>query len=587
MGLRQPGELLNRSVQQKINTPGYRANPGAAQIDTAFVDTLSRGEQQRQKQLEKQRQQKQKFLEALFENDADRYRLEAEAELANSQGVNALEQSKSIRQQYLNQLKERMQAIPEDYRQDPSMQMTFVKKAGQFDKFSIPYVNSEARKVEDDAFKARVANDMNTVVENATDLNYISSEGIPTVEKAVHERLIRTYGDDPNRKIGNTTAGELIMSEMQAAVSETIYRSIVQQVNVEDFDTASKTVEMFFDRITPDDRTKIMKVINSGLKDSQDDRALDLVNMAWQTQGEDDIARLERFITTNAGGDPDLRNKALSIAQSRHKIQKQAKEDRMDQIEAQIYNEVISGGQINQDLFMQLDPQRRNSLVTLLNKNNGGPAVVTDRNKYDQILQAWDNMSNEDIVKINVDERYRAWLSADDRNALRTKQDFLRRQMRGDWQQGQKWSDNVWKAVAKNFSEAQRFRGADAARINRLAMDEYARLMDENPRITRRELTLKLKKALWERAIVEKEDPSWVDRALGFFGIETEPDKIQSLGESLAPERPIALDPSWVRTVQEERIRKGKKPLNESELIRFFQFYQTRVPGANISAPRE
>lgn len=610
MGLRSPQDTLRPPSQQAVRTPEFRANPRAGQIDPTFLNILQEGNNERKRQLERQRQeelrrlekqreQKQRFMDAVFGNEADRIRLEAEAELSNARGANALEAGPSIRQKYLDRLKESLQGMPQDYRNDPRSQMSFVKKVGQFQSFAIPYVNTQARQVEDEAFKSRIANDMNTVVENATDLDYIEREGIPTVEAAIHERLVRQYGDDPNRQIGNTTAGQLIMSEMQAGVSDTIRKSVVQQVMLGDFQTAGQTIERFYDRITPDDRVKIKKIIDDGLKKNRSDRALDLVSLAWETQGEENMPLIERFITANAGGDSELRNKALAIAQSRYRIQEQAKEDREERLVSELYNEVASGRPMDDAKFRELSPARQDSLINLLQKNNGRRPVVTDQNKLNEIIQQWERMPPEDVVKINVDARYAPYLNASDIGALKTKQEYLRRDIRGEWREGQKWNDSVWKTAADNFIDANRSvigSRDEAARIRNMAMQEYSRIMQENPRMDRHQQRLELKKALWERAIVEVEDPGPIDRFFDWLGEKTGIEAISEfttpgtrtgIAETLAPIRPGALHPSWVRAVQEDQIRTNGRELSEPELIRFFQRFVEQNPHRDLSQPIE
>lgn len=578
MGLRQPGDTKRRTQSAQIRPSGFRPIPSG--VDGRFLNTIERGINLKNRQ----EQQRIKFIKALFENDADISRIQAEQNLSNQEGFNAMEEAPSIKQQYLSSLNERFSEIPEQYRNNPDLRLSLIKKTNQFDRFSIPYVNQEARGVQDKAFNSRVANDVNTVVENAADLDYMERSGIPQVEESLYNKLSRQYGEDPNRKVGNTTVGELIMNEMRSGVSDTLTRSVQQQVMVNDFDTARKTVEKFYDRITPEDRLKVKKMIEKGLSDRKSDRALTLVNETYSVLGEDaTLIQIEEYMRAASGSDGDLYNKALSMAEGRQKIIDGQKKRDYERIEGDVYEAIINGQQYSQEEFNRLPPDRQDKVISLVNKNNGGRAVVTDTSKYVEITNAIDVMPPEDFIAMDIDKAYGMYLSAEDRNTLKTRQNQIRREINKDYRDGQRWTPSVYKNVASTYAQSQDMDRVDRGKVLALAEQEYARLMEENPRMSRTEQIKRIKKALWERGTETEVEPP-----MTIFGFEipfTGGDESTSMAESLSPERDMAIDPSWVRSVQQDRIQRGLKPMGERELMDFFKFLQTQNPNINLALP--
>ena len=407
MGLRQASDLLRspgqNQRQARTQTPFARPLPSANQVSGEFLNVLGQSLAQESKANRQAMDAKKAFLAAVFENEADIARIQSEQDLTNFKGVRAMEEEGIVRQKYIDSVSNQYKKLPEMLQQDPEFQLRLYKKAAQFDKFRIPYVNSEARKIEDEAFKSRIVNDANTLAENALDPEFIRSEGISTLEQSLHQRLKRTYGEDPNRQIGNTTAGALIMAEMRAGVSAGITGAIRRQVVYEQFDLAGKTVEEHFSRITPDDQEKIKKMISQGVQQRKDDMALTLAQETMQYLGDDaPMTKYQQHLMDAARGDSDLYRKSLTILEGRQKIIDRQKERDYQQIEADIYDDVIKGKPLDSKLLNKLPPERRTSLVDLINKNMGGPATVTDYSKFNNIKDYLDRLPTDEFLSIDI-----------------------------------------------------------------------------------------------------------------------------------------------------------------------------------------
>jgi len=586
MGLRQPKDLLNTKASAPIRTTDVRPLPSAGQIDTGFINTLQRANQAEQKALANKREKMKKFMLALFENDADIERITREQELSSLDGVGAIEKAPSIKKRYFDNLKNRFGAIPEDFRSDPDFRLSLIKKASQFDRFSIPYLSGESNQVEDDAYKSRIANDMNIAVENAVDIPYLQNDAIPQLEKSIYQDLSRKYGTDPTRQIGNTTAGKLIVDEMNAGVSGTITKVIEQQVLVDDFGLAQQTLQTFRDRITPEDLLKIDKIINRGLKDSSEDHALALANQTLNVLGsEASMVKVEEYVRARSGSDADLYNKSLSILRGRQKIIDTQKERDYQDIEADTYDRIIRGREYDHEAFKQLPPARRDRLFELIDSNNGGPATITDHTRLNEINDFIDRLPDDEFIKMDINKLYQKDLSAKDRNVLLSRQRKVRAELKGDIRQGQRWDSSVYRSAARDFVKANSLYDEEADKVEAIAAQEYQRLIDENPNLTKTELNKRLRKSLYDRAFQEVDNPSFFDKVGQFFGMDVDVNKKTVLGETVAPQRDMAIHPSWVKTVQEARIKRGEKTMKEPELMRFFQSMQQRNPNINLSEP--
>lgn len=589
MGMRQASDLLRPPAQARTQTPFARPLPSAGQINPAFLNTLDQAFTRDAEAARKAAEKQKAFVAAVFENEADIARIESEQELTNFKGVMAMEKESVVRQKYIDAISNKFNDLPEMLKQDPDFKLRLYKKASQFDKFRIPYVNSEARKIEDEAFKSRIVNDSNTLAENALDLPYMAQEGIPTLEKSLYQKLSRTYGEDPNRQIGNTTAGELIMAEMRAGVSAGITGAIRQQIVYEKFDLAEQTVTQHFNKITADDREKIQKMIVKGLAQRKDDMALTLAQETMQYLGDDaPMTKYQQHLMDASGGDSDLYNKSLSILEGRQKIIDRQKEKDYQQLEAEIYDEVIKGRPLSSSKLNKLPPDRRTSLIDLINKNNGGPATVTDYTKFNNIKNYLDRLPEDEFLSIDINKVYQKDISAQDRRSLIGWQDRVRKEKSGEIRDGQRWSNSIYETAARLYSNSNKIPESQKGLINKIAFEEYERLIAENPRITRTELVQKLKQSLYERGQTEVPKTGIISTPVNFirgiFGME--PTKETVTSETLTPDRPFELDPTWVRSVQQERIKRGQKEFSEQELIRFFEYMQSRNPQFNISQPR-
>lgn len=570
MGLRQPTDTLRTADQRPLRIPFRQARPGNTQIDTRFIDTLARQNAERQRQLALQEKNRKAFMAAVFENDLDTERVRHEAEMSQYKGINAIEEQNEVKQRYLDAIQGRFAELPEQLQQDPDFQLRAYKKVGQFDRFTIPYVASEKNKVEEEAFKSRIANDINGVVENALDIEYIEREGIPTVERSIHDRLVRQYGDDPNRQIGNTTAGELMISEMRAGVSDSIRRVVQQQVTYNDFDIAEQTVARFFDRITPDDQQKIKAILQKGREDRSTDQSLALAQEAMSYLGNNaSMTRYQEFLMTAARGDGDLYRKSLSILEGRQKIIDRQRRRDEERIEGEIYDEVTSGRPLDAEKLKRLPPDRQVNLVNQINANNGGPATVTNQDRFTEIREEIDRMTDEEFLDIDVNKRYAKDLSAQDRRSLRGWQDRVRREVRGDIREGQRWNSAIYKDIATSFSDLNNIPGRNRRDVESIAFREYERLITESPRITRNELYSRIKRTLHE-SIRQVPKTGWAANLYEWIHGERPTETVIQ-----APDIEPA-NMNFIRKANEEWVRRGQRPMSIDERNRFIKFLRQK-----------
>ena len=581
MGLRTP-ESLARPASGRPTPAAKFATGAGGQIRPDFLTTVGRGVARAEKRKLRLEKDKANFVRVAFENDLDTLRIQSEAKLANSKGVDALADAPDIKKEFLNQMNDRLNQVPVQYRRSLDIQTSALQGSGKFDRFAIGYTSGESRKVADTAYQTRIANEMNDIVDHAANVDYVTNAGMLQLQSTIRENAQRTYGDDPNLVLpSGITAGEMIQTEVDAGTSDAIRKTIQQQVNVNAFDKAQETLGRNFERINPEDRVKIMKLINKGLKDREDTSALSISEEAWTISGGD-LVVAENYILAKTKDNGSLFKKATSLLESKFAIrQKQEKQENEDRYN-DLYDTYTQTGNLDQAAYKRLPPDDRVKLVTTLNKNKGGEAVITDQEALTQINTQLDRMTNEDIVKIDVNKQYKSVLSADDRELIIRRQNYARKMIETKYDHGQKWSPGVYNEVTRDFApQLGIMEGSEEySQLKFLVQDRYAQILSENPKITEQEIRRRLIRDVRDKTM-QTEDRSY------FFGLFGDKEALKDLPETIRPDRSVNIDSSWVKKIQSARIQAGKRPYTEDELQAYAEYLQSSNRGIDLAKPVE
>ncbi len=590
MGLRTPQDLLRTNTAKPTPSLNVKAG-GASKISNDFLNVTSNILSAKAKADAERNKAKQDFINTSLANDLDTLRVQAEADLSNNKGVNALQETSNIKNDYLAKINSRLDKVPSEYRRTYDVQTTIQKSTGKFDRFAIGYASSEARKVEDDTYTARVSNDINNIVENAGNIEYIKNEGIATLEQSVANKLSKVYGNDLNKELSpGVTAGDLIAAEQETAVSDAIRKSINQQLMVDRFDLAQETLTNLYDRLTPSDREKVLKRIETETKTKEDTQSLALAEEAWK-MSEGNLVQAEQIILSRSAGNGDQYKKALSFVQTKSSIvQKQKDKDNENRFN-DLYDQMEKTGNININEFKKLPAEDRQKFRDAAFKNKGGGAVITDPQALRSANDRMNAMTDEEIVGMDINKMYKHSISPQDREILLTRQRYVQKQVSSQYSHGQRWNPGIVKSATANFTKALGIypKSAKAAELEWMIEDLYGQIITENPKIKEQEIRTMLNRQIRDKTQVEVKTTgafAKIGQSLG-FDIEDTYETKYNIPEdaTFRNKRDVDIDSSWVRKVQSSRAQAGKKPYTEDQLNAFAKYLQERNKEIDLTKP--
>ncbi len=452
---RTPQQLLRPASTRPTPSASFRADPSSTQISTKFIDTTASALKSAEARKQKVDKEKLDFAKVSFKNDMATARVQSEADLAKAKGVNALEKVTSIKQEFTRQMSERLDKVPAKYRDSYDIQSEALRASGEYDRFAIGYTAGETRKYVDDSYTTDIANEMNSMVDNAGDVKFLADTGLPRVVTAIRTRAERTYGDDRARVLNasGVTAGEMIDAQVVAGSSEAIRKSIQQQLVVNEFEKAAGTLKLFENEIVPDDRVKILKMINTAQKKEKVSRSIALGEEAFRL-ADGDLVMAEKIILSRVGDNLDDFKTAMDHAKGKATIRETQKKKNIEKTFTEQYDRFIKTGSFDNAAMKLLPPEETNKLVEMINKNKGGPAIVTDQAAKVKIFNEVDRMSDQEFVALDVNKVYAPYLSAKDREILEVQQRYTRKNIASEYTHGQKYNRSIPRDVAFSFMQS-------------------------------------------------------------------------------------------------------------------------------------
>ena len=559
MGLRTPQELLRNKPNTPTPTGKFSAGKGS-QIGTEFIGTISKAAAAKQ-------QSQEDFVDAVTRNKLKTFQTEAKAKLSGLKGLDAIEQDQAIRTEYETQVKQVMSEAPSFYRDSVRGQKAQLEHTGDYNRFSIAYSAGEGRKIQDEAYKTNMANNMNDMVERSSDVDYIVGEGLNVVENSILKNAQRTYGTDRSVKLASgITAGEMMDAEVEAGVSEAVRKSVQMQIAADRYDLVDDTVTRLADRITPDDRVKIAKMVETGKAKQEDTRSLAIATQAYQTS-DGDLQQAEKFIRAASGTDAKLYAKSLQMVKTRSQIDEDAKDKREDDAYNQGYDDIMKTGQVSSPVRNILPPKKLNELISNASKNRGKPAVVTDWETFDKAKRDMDRMTDEDIAKLNLQKMYQHSVNVEDIKTLEKRQEVSKTRIDKGFASGGKYKTAVPDRITKIFAKDLKYREktAEYSKLQRLITDAYSDILIENPKITDQDVDRKLIRIVSDSIKTETVEGSyWWSDDKTTIGLPKDIDSLRNSGKS-------GLTPSEVGKLQAKRLRDELPPYTEDQLIRFAQ----------------
>lgn len=537
-----------------LNTVQIKKEPGtrfqgtvAPEIDKTFLKTASAGIEARRKQEEENRKEQLDFLKTMVDNEAENAVIEANAELAQIDGLNAMEKSIQLRQKLQKKFEQRKQKIPEQF--VPHVEGIFQKKLTRYNKFAIPYTLGQAKRVHDEANKTYLANSINEAIEDSGDYEVFNRDALAKVTYAAAKAAQKRFGDEP----------ELVKEAISKSVSETIRRSVEQQAFLGRFDKASELLEDFDDELLPADRVKALKLIQNARSEIGDKQAITLASMAM-AESDGDPEKGLAYIRASASNDKEARA-AEYFFRAEVTAKKQSERRQIESTIAKI-NQAVARGEDTRQLILQLPPgEERDKVIDRLNENRSKEKILTDFSAVDRLTSILSNAVTARDLPDDLIESYRHLISAKDMRPLEEWYFRLKQTDNREAQRVNRLNDslvedtfNAWATQNKIVKKSER------ATLRLAVQEEVERMLTINPRITPRELKARILNTLRERGIKEEVEKRW-------FLFDKKTTKVNP---NLAPDDSPTPHASWVQAIRAARPNYTESQINAAiqELIK-------------------
>lgn len=516
MGLRSPQEMLKSGRLQPQPSVRFQG----AQAPQLNVDPLiKRAEQIEQQQL--------KLAIANSDNEQEEIRIRAQGELAVSKGMDAVQKSQALEQKISQDYDKVLQKYP--VRFQPYLRAQAGGNLNKFRAFQVPYVSGQLNEVVNKTFDVQLSNKMNFAIESSGDQDLFSNQALAEVAQSLKEKAQRQYGNAPEVE-------QYIVSK---GISETIRRSVEQQLRAGNMGVATQIMQNHNDKVTPTDRDKINKLLQSAENDQNTRLPLDLATQIMKEAGDDLVAaeRMARQISPNTKVYKDVRD----VMRTQFRIDKEQKEKSDLDVMSQLTDKLIRGEMPSSSEFNQIkDYQRRTQFISSVNKNRGTLGVVTDQNVKEELLNKLSNATPDEAETINL-KAFKYQLGAEDYTMLeRLKVDLSQKDASGRY----KARSSDFRQIREMVNQFSRGLSTDKrTALQNLAMKEYERVRDANPNYDIAEIKKSVTTRLFRDGLITK------DRSR-FFGLYKT--KETSVAETLDPLQGKQVHSSWVNYIRKK-----------------------------------
>jgi hypothetical protein len=538
MGLRSPQELLRPSRLQP--QPSVRFQ-GAQAPQLNVSPLMERAQQIDQEQL--------KLAKANADNEQEEYRIKAQGELALAKGMDAVEKGQILEKKLAENYDKILQKYPTRYQ--PILKSQAANNLNKFRVFQVPYVAGQVNKVVDETFDVQLSNKMNFAIESSGDQELFSNQALAEVAQSLQEKARRKYGNAP----------EIEQYIVGKGISETVRRSVEQQLRAGNMAVASQIMQNHNDKVTPADRDKINKALRIAEQDQATREPLDMATMIMREAGDDLVAaeNMARQLAPNTKVYKDVRD----VIRTQFRIQKEQNERSDENVMAQLTNRISSGGGIPSaaELNSIKDFDKRTKFINSINKSKGTLGVITDQRVRDQLLEKLSNATPEEAERINLGA-YKLQLGADDYSMLeKLKLDLAKKDANGRY-----------KARSSDFREIRamvnQFVRGKPDKIRRqlitLAMNEYERVRDTNPNYDIAEIKKSVTSRLFRDGLITEEK----SRLFGLY----KSTQIK-VAETLDPLQGKQVHSSWQNYIDTNYGKRLNEDQRNKVLLRLIELY--------------
>jgi hypothetical protein len=555
MGLRSPQEM--QTVKLKADGSTRFSGAVAPKISTEFIDVLQQEVNEQEAARVANEKKKLEFLTAKASNEAERdVLIPAMSEVTNAEGLSAMEVANKNRDKLQKALFKKLDTIPEQYR--PYVQAEFDKKLTRFEKTAIPHVYGQTKKVEDETFKTHIANKVNEAIEGSGDLEEFGTIGLANVEIAIKKRAER-LGLSP----------EQTDAAVQAGVSETVVRSIEQQAMVGRLDLAAESLKRFNEEVTPRDRVKAIKIIESAKKQMGTLEASRLSDEAL-AQSDGNLALAERYIVSTAPNDR-IAKQALGFMNYRHEARRKQEVAQIESLKAKV-NRSIKEGSMDMQSFNALPVEEQDKINEYLNKTRGGKLIITDWKAHDELVERLFDTNTAETLRDDIIDSKRHLISPEVMKPLEMRYLRLKQEDNKNYAAGQRGLslDTLNTLVGQIATENKMSNKAERAKLKNLVIDAQEKILTQNDKITPRELKIQIRKALKDNGIKKVEEPY-------FFGLFSK--------EKLKANEDVVDNSPAVHPSAREALKTKYPNLSESQLYEILK--RANEKNIDVSKPRK
>jgi len=569
MGLRSPQEM---QLTKLAATPSMRLQGvQPAVVNTEFINTLSKQMAVREEARLKAEKDQLDFVKADVANTGDQLRIQAQASVANAEGINALSESKKQRDDLEAKLNKKLDLIPEKFH--PYVKQEISKSLTQYDSFSVPYSYSQVKKTQDETFKTRISNDMNNAVENSADLTHLNDEGLAKVSASIIQRAQKTYGSDPGLVLSNgMTAGDMIQNEVKLGVSKTLLLSIEQQSRGDRMDIAKNILTNFNDELTPADRVKAIKILDSAEKDKGTKDAILLSSDAYKLY-DGDLALASEHLRATAPNDK-IFTQAMGMLKDMNFVNEKNKKRAEDDAISNIYESVQNNRGIPQDQLMKLSPEKREKIVERINTNRGLGTIVTNYDTYAEVSDMLYSMTPEEAKDFKL-SRYTQEIGPQQMKTLEGLRNDLMSKAQAGKVEAQRSTIKDANDIVKEIMKQNKVvpKSSEAGKLYEMGLNEWERLKNDK-NITVKELRARILTAYKQRYKTTKEVP-------GFLWGTT---KKSVVSDTLAPDLSV-VHPSVRNALRKQIMQMTGRPATLAE--ENMQLERLISNNVDVTTPRE
>ena len=535
MGLRSPQEMIRPSRLQP--QPSIRFQ--GAQAPELNVDPLIK----RAQQIDEQQL---RLAQANADNEQEEIRIRAQGELAMAKGMDSVEKSQALEQKVSQDYDKIIQKYPTRYQ--PILKAQAASNLNKFRVFQVPYVSGQVNQVVDKTFDVQLSNKMNFAIESSGDQELFSNQALAEVAQSLQEKARRKYGNAP----------EVEQYIVGKGISETIRRSVEQQLRAGNMGIATQIMQNHNDKVSPADRDKINKALRIAEQDQTTREPLDMATMIMREVGDDLVAaeNMARELAPNTKVYKDVRD----VIRTQFKIKKDQDERSDLDTMSQLTDKLSRGEMPSSAEFNSIrDFEKRTKFINSVNKSKGTLGIVTNQQVREQLLEQLSNATPEDAEQINL-KAYKLELGAEDYSMLeKLKTDLAKKDANGRYKARSSDFREI-KAMVNQFSRGLSLDKRE--KLSTLAMKEYERVRDTNPNYDIAEIKKSVTGRLFRDGLITEEKSR-------FFGLFKS--KQTKVAETLDPMQGKQVHSSWRNYVRQrygDRLNEDTEAKVLLELIR-------------------